>query len=70
MQVAIKKELETINRNQEKLENSLARTKTEVKAMNSRINKKNEYLTWKIEYENCPIRAADRKPNEKKGPVG
>ena len=37
MQEHCKKELETIQRNQEKLENSFAETKTELKAMN-RIN--------------------------------
>ena len=33
-----KKELETIRRSQEKLENSFAETKAELKVMNSRMN--------------------------------
>ena len=37
-----KKELETIRSSQEKLENSFAETKDELKAMNSRIMQKNE----------------------------
>ena len=37
-----KKEQETIRRNQEKLENSFAETKAELKAMNSRMNNSKE----------------------------
>ena len=37
-----KKEPETIKRNQEKLENSFVKTKTELKAMNSRRNNAEE----------------------------
>ena len=37
-----KKELETIKRSQEKLENSLVQTKAELKAMNSRLNNAEE----------------------------
>ena len=37
-----KKELETIRRSQEKLENSFAKTKAELKAMNSRMNSAEE----------------------------
>ena len=37
-----KKELETIQRSQEKLEKSLAETETELKAMNSRKNNAEE----------------------------
>ena len=37
-----KKELETVRRSQEKLENSLVQTKAELKAMNSRINNAEE----------------------------
>ena len=37
-----KKEPETIKRNQEKLENSLTKTKVELKAKNSRMNNAKE----------------------------
>ena len=37
-----KKGLETIKRNQEKLENSFAKTKTELKAVNNRVNSAEE----------------------------
>ena len=37
-----KKGLETIKRNQEKVQNSLAKTKAELKAMNSRMNNAEE----------------------------
>ena len=37
MQITVKKELETIKRNQEKLENSFAEIKTECKAICSRL---------------------------------
>ena len=37
-----KKELETINRNQEKLENSFGETEAELKAMDSRMNNAKE----------------------------
>ena len=40
-----KKELETIKRNQEKLESSFAETKAELKAMNSRINSAEEQIS-------------------------
>lgn len=39
------RELETIRRRQEKLENSLAQTKVELKAMNNRINKIEERIS-------------------------
>ena len=42
MQVAIKKELETIRQNQEKLENSFIETKAELKAVNNRMNNTEE----------------------------
>ena len=42
MQVAIKKELETIRQNQEKLENSFTETKAELKAVNNRMNNTEE----------------------------
>lgn len=38
MQIAFKKEIETIKRTQEKLEHSFAEMKVELKAMNSRMN--------------------------------
>ena len=38
MQITIKKELETIKRNQEKSEDSFAKMKAGLKAINSRIN--------------------------------
>ena len=41
-----KKELETIRRNQEKLENSFAKMKAELKAMNSTINNREELNKW------------------------
>ena len=37
-----KKELETIKRSQSKLENSFAETKAELKAINSKLDKKNK----------------------------
>ena len=43
-----KKELETIKRSQEKLENSFAEMKPELKAMNSRLHNE-ELIFWKIE---------------------
>ena len=39
-----KKELETIKRNQEKLENSFAEMKAELKAMNTRLNNAEEQI--------------------------
>ena len=39
-----KKELETIKRNQEKLENSFAEMKTELKTMNSRMKNAEEWI--------------------------
>ena len=39
------KELETIRRSQEKLENSFAKTKAEVKTMNSRMNSAEEGIS-------------------------
>ena len=43
-----KKELEIISRSQEKLENSFAEMKPELKAMNSRLHNE-ELIFWKIE---------------------
>lgn len=43
-----KKELETIKRSQERLENSFAEMKPELKAMNSRLHNE-ELIFWKIE---------------------
>ena len=40
-----KEELETIRRNQEKLENSFAEAKAEVKALNSRMNYAEEQIS-------------------------
>ena len=40
-----KKELETIRRSQEKLENSYVKTKAELKAMNSRMNNEGERIS-------------------------
>ena len=40
-----KKELETIRRSQEKLENSFEETKAELKAMNSRMNNTEEQIS-------------------------
>ena len=40
-----KKELETIKRNQEKLENSFTEMKAELKAMNSRMNNAEESIS-------------------------
>ena len=40
-----KKELETIRRSQEKLENSFVKTKAELKAMNSRMNNEGERIS-------------------------
>ena len=45
MQVAIKKELETIRQNQEKLENSFTETKAELKAVNNRMNNTEEWIS-------------------------
>ena len=42
MQIIVKKELETIRRSQEKLENSFEETKAELKVMNSRMNNAEE----------------------------
>lgn len=39
MQITVKRELEAIKRNQEKLENLFGYTKAEINAMNSRMNK-------------------------------
>ena len=44
MQVTIKKEIGTIRRSQEKLENSFADTKAELKAMNTRMNNAEERM--------------------------
>ena len=44
MQVTIKKEIRTIRRSQEKLENSFADTKAELKAMNTRMNNAEERM--------------------------
>ena len=47
---SLRKELENIRRNQEKLENSFAEMQTELKALKSRMNYAgNELVTWKIE---------------------
>lgn len=59
------RELETIRRRQEKLENSLAQTKVELKAMNNRINKIEERIS-DLEDRlngNCSIKTADRNSN-------
>ena len=40
-----KKEIETIRRSQDKLENSFAETKAELKAMNSRMNNAEERIS-------------------------
>jgi len=44
-----KNELETIRRSQEKLKTSLAKTKAELKAMNSRMNNTEEWIIQKKE---------------------
>ena len=45
MQITVKKELETIKRKQEKLENSFAEMKAELKVMNSRLNNAEELIS-------------------------
>ena len=45
MQMTVKKEIETIRRSQEELENSFADTKAELKAMNRRMNNAEERLS-------------------------
>ena len=58
-----RRELGTI-RSQEKLENSFAQTKVELKAMNSRINKIEERIDLEDRLNgNYSIKTADRKPN-------
>ena len=59
------RELETIRRRQEKLENSLAQTKVELKAMNNRINKIEERISDLEDRQNgnCSIKTADRNSN-------
>ena len=50
-----RKELETIRRKQEKLENSFAELQTELKAPKSRqIMQRNELVTWKTEKWKSP----------------
>ena len=44
MQMTVKKEIETIRRSQEELENSFADTKAELKAMNRRMNNAEERM--------------------------
>ena len=49
MQITVKKkQLETIKRNQEKIENSFAEMKAELKAMKSRKKNAEEQVNWKI----------------------
>ena len=55
-----KKDLETVRRSQEKLENFFAMIKAELKAMNSRMNN----VTWNSKNGNHPSMTADRQPNE------
>ena len=45
VQITVKKELETIKRKQEKLENSFAEMKAELKVMNSRLNNAEELIS-------------------------
>ena len=63
------KELETIKRNKEKLENSFSEMRIELKAMNGRKNNVEECNKGAEKYNkaNHPIRTADRKPHEKRG---
>ena len=42
MEITLKNELETVRRSQEKLENSFAEMKAELKALNSRMNNAEE----------------------------
>lgn len=63
-----KKELETIRRTQEKLENTFAEMKDELKALNSRMNNAGEQTSDFQDKNNGnhSTRTAGRKPNEKK----
>ena len=54
-----KKELETIRRSQEKLENSFAKMKAELKAMNSKLNNAEE-LICDLKDTIMEIRTADK----------
>ena len=44
MEITLKNELETVRRSQEKLENSFAEVKAELKALNSRMNNAKEQI--------------------------
>ena len=61
----IKEEPETIRRSQEKVENSFAETRTELKAVKSRMNNAEEQINDLENNGNHAIRTADRKPNDK-----
>ena len=60
-----KKEIETIRRIQEKLENSFAKMKAELKAMHSKMNNAEEWISDLEDRKNGnhPIRTTDIKPN-------
>ena len=45
MEITLKNELETVRRSQEKLENSFAEVKAELKALNSRMNNVEERIS-------------------------
>lgn len=56
--------LETKKRNQGKLENSFAKMKAELKAMNSRVIKAEEQISdLEDNIGSHPFRTVDRKPN-------
>ena len=58
------KELETIKRNQSKLDNSIAKIKSELKAMNSRLNNAKERIShWGHAIMETTQSAADKKTN-------
>ena len=63
-----RKELETIRRSHEKLENSFSETQTGLKALKSRMDNAEEQISdleGRIMERKLPSRTADRKPNEK-----
>ena len=62
-----RKKLENIRRSQEKLENSLADTQAQLKALRSRMNNAEEWVSELADRINGNhlIRTADRKSNEK-----
>ena len=67
MQRNCKMKLETIKRNQGKLENSFAKMKAELKAVNSKMNNAEERISdLEDRLGKYPVKRADRKPNEKK----